>query len=212
MQIVCPKCSTSYEVPDSVFGGRARKLRCEQCGHQWRGGPAEGAVEWSGPAAGLGGASPANPPPTSAGGAWPVDPSEPASQFLLSAEQRFGHAADRNAQADFENALTQETAEPQAEALPEPPAADTELDKVLAPDPGYGDDVNGGFADLITAARNKAIEFEPEPPPPPMVPVTGPVFFGILLVLFLLGVLILAHNQVEALIPPSAGLFKLLGL
>ena len=39
MQIVCPNCSTAYEIPDAVFGGRARKLRCEQCGTQWRAGP-----------------------------------------------------------------------------------------------------------------------------------------------------------------------------
>jgi predicted Zn finger-like uncharacterized protein len=42
MQIVCPNCATAYEIPDAVFGGRARKLRCENCGTQWRAGPPGG--------------------------------------------------------------------------------------------------------------------------------------------------------------------------
>jgi len=48
MQIVCPNCSTAYEIPDAVFGGRARKLRCENCGTQWRAGPPGAPAEQPG--------------------------------------------------------------------------------------------------------------------------------------------------------------------
>ncbi|MGP8027344.1 MAG: zinc-ribbon domain-containing protein [Acidocella sp.] len=204
MQIICPNCSTSYEVPDAVFGGRPRKLRCVQCGHQWRAGPGEPAVEWTGMTP---------PAPAEAPAPWPVDrseeaapPAEPVNQFLLSPEQRFGHATEHQAPTEFERPAHTESAPEQA--------ADGEHveDKVLGVYPGTTADERDGFYDLVIAARNKAIEVEPEPPPPPRLPVTSPVFLGMLVVLFLFGLVLLEHRSIVDLIPASAGLFKLIGM
>ncbi len=35
MQIVCPNCSTKYDLPDSALGAGGRKVRCKTCGHVW---------------------------------------------------------------------------------------------------------------------------------------------------------------------------------
>jgi predicted Zn finger-like uncharacterized protein len=40
MRLSCPACQTEYEVPDAALAGRARILRCANCGHQWQSGPA----------------------------------------------------------------------------------------------------------------------------------------------------------------------------
>lgn len=96
MQIVCPNCTTTYEIPDAVFGGRARKLRCETCGTQWRAGPPG--------ADGLPAAAPASPPP-------PVAPA-----------RVFGKPADAVAQAEFEQAMDRERqnpSQPEDEAAPD---------------------------------------------------------------------------------------------
>lgn len=35
MRIVCPTCQAAYEVPESLIGGAARKVRCARCGGAW---------------------------------------------------------------------------------------------------------------------------------------------------------------------------------
>jgi predicted Zn finger-like uncharacterized protein len=40
MRLSCPACQTEYEVPDAALAGRARTLRCANCGHQWQSAPA----------------------------------------------------------------------------------------------------------------------------------------------------------------------------
>lgn len=77
MQIICPNCTTAYEVPDSAFGGRARKVSCENCGTQWRAGP---------PGAG---AQPQSAPPPAAA----APPAQPARVF--------GKPMDATAEAEF---------------------------------------------------------------------------------------------------------------
>jgi predicted Zn finger-like uncharacterized protein len=42
MLLSCPNCLTEYDVPDTALAGRARRLRCNRCGHQWQ---AASAVE-----------------------------------------------------------------------------------------------------------------------------------------------------------------------
>jgi predicted Zn finger-like uncharacterized protein len=98
MQIVCPNCSTAYEIPDAVFGGRARKLRCETCGTQWRAGPP--------------GVEPAADPVV-------ADPG-------LAPEVRrvFGKPIDATAEAEFQQAMDREAIERAAQASgPVKPAA-----------------------------------------------------------------------------------------
>ncbi len=189
MQIICPNCSTSYEVPDSVFGGRPRKLRCVQCGHQWRAGPAD-------PAEAEAVQPEAAPAPQQAG---------VVNQFLLSPEQRFSHPTEHHTPAAFEQpGHAEPEAAPMADPQPEGHVLDT--------DPGTTPDEHDGFYDLVIAARNKAIEFEPEPPPPPKIQITSPAFLGVLVLLFLVGLVLLEHRAVEDLIPATAGLFGLLGM
>jgi len=73
MQIVCPNCSASYDVPDGAIGPAGRKVRCRACGASWHQNPPE--------------AGQSTPPPaeeelpevavTSVGAAAMVDPAEP---------------------------------------------------------------------------------------------------------------------------------------
>lgn len=35
MIITCPACETRYNVPDNTVAGRARKVRCAKCSHEW---------------------------------------------------------------------------------------------------------------------------------------------------------------------------------
>lgn len=35
MIIKCPGCETRYNVPDNTVAGRARKVRCAKCSHEW---------------------------------------------------------------------------------------------------------------------------------------------------------------------------------
>lgn len=167
MQIVCPNCTTAYEVPDSVFGGKARKLRCEHCGTQWRAGPPDAE---SAPAE----AEAPQPAPS----AWPEDVIPPA----LEAGRVFGKPADARAQAEFRQAMDRET-QPAGQPAP-----------FLAADPQA--DAEDPFINLVMAARSRAIEFEPEPPPAPRVRITSPALVGSLLTLFVLSFafMLLAHR------------------
>jgi predicted Zn finger-like uncharacterized protein len=97
MQILCPNCSTAYEIPDAVFGGRARKLRCENCGAQWRAGPP--------------GAEPAPADETQAPGL----PPEPAPRH-------FGKPVDAEADAEFRQAMDRERQTPTPPPAPGPAA------------------------------------------------------------------------------------------
>jgi predicted Zn finger-like uncharacterized protein len=36
MLLSCPNCLTEYDVPETALAGRARRLRCARCGHQWQ--------------------------------------------------------------------------------------------------------------------------------------------------------------------------------
>jgi predicted Zn finger-like uncharacterized protein len=159
MQIVCPNCSTAYEIPDAVFGGRPRKLRCENCGTQWRAGPA-GDEAQPGAAADAGGQPGALPPAPEAG-------------------RVFGKSADAKARAEFQQAMDRErqTTVPQEQTI----AADAAANDGAS-------EADDSFINLVMAARSRAIEFEPEPPPEPRFKLSGPLLIGGLLVLFVLSV------------------------
>src|ERR1700722_20411700 len=114
MQIQCPNCTTAYEIPDAVFGGRARKLRCENCGTQWRAGPPGADVTPQdvvppGPAAGE-----SSLPPVPEG-------------------RRFGKPADAAADAEFRKALERERQTPPPRAKPAEPDQFVAADPVAAP-------------------------------------------------------------------------------
>ena len=96
MQIVCPNCTTTYEIPDAVFGGRARKLRCETCGTQWRAGPpgAEATIDAI------------------------VLPPEPAPPPIPG--RVFGKPVDASLQAEIREAMDRERQTPAVPVQPEP--------------------------------------------------------------------------------------------
>jgi len=35
MRINCPSCKAGYEVPDTLLGAAARRVRCARCAHEW---------------------------------------------------------------------------------------------------------------------------------------------------------------------------------
>ncbi len=153
MQIVCPSCSTAYEVPDSVFSGGARKLRCEHCATQWRAGPA--------------GNEPAEPPP--AAPSWTDNAPPPADDFAApslppNGVPRFGKAVDEVADSEFRQALDRENVVQ--------PAADQRYPTTPVPD------ADDPFISLVMAARSGAIQFEPELPSAPKLSFTSPLVLG----------------------------------
>lgn len=164
MQIECPNCATAYEIPDAVFGGRPRKLRCENCGTQWRAGPpgAEAAPQAPAPVA----------DPVAENGLPPVP----------EARRVFGKPIDAAAQAEFQEARDREAMERAAAAhAVESGAAPTP--------PASGDaDSEDPFISLVMAARSRSIEFEPEPPPEPRFKISSPALVGTLVTLFVLSV------------------------
>ncbi|MDD2705981.1 MAG: zinc-ribbon domain-containing protein [Acidocella sp.] len=176
MHILCPNCSSTYEVPDSVFGGRARRLRCENCGHQWKAGPPEDESE------GLISAPGAE--------AWPEAP-----QPLTAGEPRqFGLSVDEQAKAEFQKAVHREAgatsgAAPSGggEGLTNP--GEFPPESILAAAPEAMDDDMDRFISLVHAARSKAIEFEPELPPKPKLNLANPVIMGALIVLLVAALL-----------------------
>jgi len=189
MQIVCPNCSTAYEVPDQVFAGRARRLRCEQCGHQWRAGP------------------PGSPPP-----AWP--------EFVVEGSDVF-EAPNSHPQGGFS---PPQDAAPAFEAPPEPPVL-AEPPPAAAPEPEYvpehvpeselqpqatgwykdrsympaevDDGSDDPFINLVQAARLRRLETEPEPLPQPSLRTSNPVFFGALVVLFVVAFLVMEFQPLS---------------
>lgn len=51
MKITCPKCSTSYQVPDDYIGAEGRPVRCANCGDTWHAVPEAPAKVTASPAA-----------------------------------------------------------------------------------------------------------------------------------------------------------------
>jgi predicted Zn finger-like uncharacterized protein len=169
MQIQCPNCTTAYEIPDAVFGGRARKLRCENCGTQWRAGPPGADV------------TPQDVVPPSSPAPAPTPPPVPEGR-------RFGKPADAAADAEFRRAIERERQNPTPTAQPAEPEQFVEPDPAVAPTAEPGADPEDPFINLVLAARSRAIEFEPDAPPEPRFKISSPLLVGVLLTLFVLSV------------------------
>ncbi len=83
MRITCPSCHAPYEVPDTLFGAAARKVRCARCAFEWLPEPAAAA-----PAPPE--AAPVQPAPVQPAPAEPVpvDPAPPEPPPRLRPEPR----------------------------------------------------------------------------------------------------------------------------
>ena len=169
MQIVCPNCTTAYEIPDAVFGGRARKLRCESCGTQWKAGPPGGEEA---------------PDPSYAPESYTAEPAVLPEEPPQPPGRVFGQAADPSLQAEIREAMDRERAAPP----PPPPPPVEHFKSETAPDP------DDPFINLVLAARSRAIEFEPEPPPERRFKIPSTALIGGLLTLFVLAVAFLLFH------------------
>ncbi|MGC8476213.1 MAG: zinc-ribbon domain-containing protein [Acetobacteraceae bacterium] len=79
MRLDCPNCAASYDVPDTLLGGR-RAVRCARCGHQWAyAAPAPLSVPFSVPAAAEAEPAPPEMTPVAAARPVPLAPRPPAA-------------------------------------------------------------------------------------------------------------------------------------
>ncbi len=149
-------------------------------------------------------APPPEPPAPDAAPAWPpiVEAADTPRQF--------GRPVDEAAHAEIVQAVEAEqkwTLPDDAPAGAKPDAEDglplflTARGHAADAGPEAGDADQDRFAALIRAARNKAIEYEPEPKRAvPPINTSSPVFFGVLLLVFvIICVLLFEHRHIAHL-------------
>ncbi len=99
------------------------------------------------------------------------------------------------------------------EALPRFMTEARHSDTVPAREPGAEPANKDKFAELIFAARNKSVEYEPDPlPRPSPVRTSNSPLFGALLALLIIAFVLLEHRNIVHYIPASARFFAALGL
>ncbi len=146
-------------------------------------------------------------------GDWmPPSPSETLASPPPVEERVFGKPVDETARAEIVSAARDE----ELAARPEPgepnPAMGAPLHGAAAPAsrPAANQD---GFAALVQAARNRAIEYEPEhPPSPPKVRASSTLLVVILAVLLAGALVVLERAAIMEHIPASRPFFHKLGL
>lgn len=121
MRLLCPSCSTEYEVPDAALVGRSRKLHCTHCGTDWR--------------------------------------STPLSPDLTPMHE----TNDAQPQANQGNEHQTQGTEPDP-ALGLPLFLTSAGDEAGVPLNPEDSERDSSFAELVHAARNNEIEYEPEAP------------------------------------------------
>jgi hypothetical protein len=165
---------------------------------------------------------------------------EPPAQFPPVEPRQFGKPVDETALAEVQQAVAQEqkwqnvlpaAPEPEPETAMEPPPPPPEpaaapgealphfltaagADETLMLTAPYAASVSGDrFAELVYAARNKAIEVEPDPPPPPPpVRTSNTPLFVCLVLAFLIACILVEHGNIAHFIPATARFFAILGL
>src|ERR1700686_4559205 len=147
MRLSCPTCSTEYEVPDAALGGRSRKLRCGQCGYQWR--VAFEAEEDLATLPPVAPAWPVDAREAAGGSAWPQVPED--LNVFPPAVPQFGKPVDAAAQVEISEAVAQEEV-----------VSDRDAEKATLEAPDEAAAETSRFAELIYAARNNAAAYEPE--------------------------------------------------
>lgn len=118
--IVCPHCTTRYQVPSETVGAKGRQVQCAHCGKAWQA-FAEKEIERAAP-------KPAPPPVVVAAKARPKD-----------SDQMFDSAAEAELDAEFEAEQRAAAARAAGEPEPPPPAAPVrsieEIKASIAPKP-----------------------------------------------------------------------------
>ncbi len=182
MRLLCPNCSAVYEVPDAALAGRSRKLQCARCGTGWRSEvlapDLAGVLDFAAARETAGEAQAAVYGDAQQAGGQFVDAQLADAQFIV---VQLAIAP----LADVPLAEAGAVSEPVIEtdpALGLPMFLTSGGDDGAAPvhQPGQGD----SFADLVHAARNNAVEYEPEKQPPPPVKISNlPLVLTLLLLL-----------------------------
>jgi hypothetical protein len=173
-------------VPDAALAGRARKLKCAQCGFQWQVGGAAPAAE----------PRQAPPPPV-------VPPLPPLSELAYLQRPRPGAAAAEAAPAS-------EPAAPAYEPPPEPsypPPVPARLPARVTRTPGNGQAERDSFATLVEAARQTTSEAEARRQQRLARRQTSPWLISILLLLLAILLIWVERVHVMHIWPPSIRLF-----
>jgi predicted Zn finger-like uncharacterized protein len=217
MLITCPNCTTSYQVKAEAFGSSGRRVRCVRCRREWFATPSAIPPPPS--------QIPTVPsPPTQADATHAGDPdaadgeprlaSEPASAPAPAypgspAEADPGSAAEQVGEASGKAAAEPETV-PQSVAEAPPPAADaetaasggTDIETVAARRYGAAGPVRRRSVPILARLRDKGRGILALPLLPMIIAVE----------VLAIGAIVWWRNDVVRAMPPSAGLFRLVGL
>jgi predicted Zn finger-like uncharacterized protein len=184
MLLSCPNCLTEYDVPDTALAGRARRLRCARCGHQWQAASAPEAVATSLPVF------------------------EPAPE-----QRTFGHPVDDDARAGIEAAALEEGGPPLRLETAEPNTAPgLPLSPTAYPEEQLGEN-HDGFAALVRSARAKPADEDEDSLAPEAKPrANSRKLIILLVVLLLVAAVLLGHGAIIRAVPGTRGFFHALGL
>ncbi|OYV40783.1 MAG: hypothetical protein B7Z80_03680 [Rhodospirillales bacterium 20-64-7] len=213
MRVTCPNCSTEYEVPDAALAGRNRKLLCERCGHRWLhadvpprdgGEPVQTIAARAEPRLQM----PAPEAETSAG----ESRAEPPDREPFVAEPSSATPIEPVADATSERAVTIHAAENAPEdRLPLFLTERHPDDAVLMPGTTASDGQDR-FADLVHAARNNRVEYEPLVPRDARQRATSPVAIICIIILLLAAVVLWDHALLARNFPAARPFLARFGL
>ncbi len=154
----------------------------------------------------------AGQPMTPDGGWLPPSPPDVPEPPPPVEERVFGKPVDETARAEVVSAARDE----EKAVRPDPDEPNTTMGRPLhgaaapASRPAASQD---GFAALVQAARNRAIEYEPEnPPAPPKVRTSSTLLVVVLAVLLIGALVVLERGAIMQHVPASRALFHKLGL
>jgi hypothetical protein len=143
---------------------------------------------------------------------------ERLAELPMAEPRRFGQPVDDEALAEIKQAVGQEqgwqpgVAEEEGQNLPHFLTAERGSDSEVAPEAG-AEPGQDRFAELVYAARNKAIEYEPEVPAyRPAVRTSNSPLLVLLLLMFMLACVLVEHRNIAHFVPASAKFFAILGL
>jgi predicted Zn finger-like uncharacterized protein len=213
MLIVCPNCSTSYQVKSEALGQSGRKVRCARCRREWFATPSaiplppgEMPVVTSPPTqAGAIEHGEAEAAPAAPAMAWDAGPSPEASQPAS--------APDAGAPAPAGEVAADATVAPAPVPEPPTPAATAAAETAAAP---VGTDIES-----MAARRYGAVGRALRHRLPTLARLRGGRgrIFALPILPTLIGVQLLAivaivwwRNEVVRALPPTASLFRLIGL
>jgi len=213
MQIVCPNCTTAYDVPAAKFGGEGRSVRCARCRTVWVATAAPEPVKKAAPAAAMVAAA---EPRGAASNAPPAEEFPEAGEFDWSigsagtesdapapgedpAETGGGAAATQD---DIDAMWSAAAAEPIDQAPPLVPAMLPEAEPAPAAQP---ESIEAVAARRAGKGKSKKRGWTMKLPRPGMAA-------AIVALVAILGSAVLARSKIVQFAPQTASLFSAIGL